>query len=352
MSTVIQEPPTRSIPVQEPEETRSPSPRGGLCSYDPVVGIAVLISVVLWVWTGIPLLPVRPWAVDHLWQYARILAVGLSVLCLGRFLVGVPETRRAVLRRHFGWRTLLRAFRWLVALEIVMTVYTSIKQAIPLIHGSTFDQELLFLERLIHLGVLPAWVLARMPSPAWWNCWWTWILDQVYYLWFPVKMFVIPYFLTHGDRRKRNHFLAAYLGVWILGVCVGLSAPSAGPCYVEPAGFPADGMAYCRVTQDHLAENAARLTRISPFGNGGLTFGLGIMAMPSLHITICILYVFFFWGEGHVVRWASILFALLIFTGSLASGWHYAIDGYAGLLIFGIVWGFTRRLPGIAEAGS
>ena len=60
---------------------------------------------------------------------------------------------------------------------------------------------------------------------------------------------------------------------------------------------------------------------------------------------ICVLYVIFMWNEKPIWRWGSIIYAVLIFLGSLYSGWHYAIDGYAGALIAITVTWITAKLP-------
>ena len=36
-----------------------------------------------------------------------------------------------------------------------------------------------------------------------------------------------------------------------------------------------------------------------------------------------------------------ITFLVLIFIGSLANGWHYAIDGYVGAILVLLCWHFT-----------
>ena len=70
-----------------------------------------------------------------------------------------------------------------------------------------------------------------------------------------------------------------------------------------------------------------------PEQKGFLKYGFGLMALPSLHVAAVTLYVLYGWGEGRFVRWLTIIYALLIFIGSVTTGWHYAIDGYAAAVI-------------------
>ena len=97
-----------------------------------------------------------------------------------------------------------------------------------------------------------------------------------------------------------------------------------------------------RMIQGWLWDHYAALTEITPTGDGGLQFGCGLMAMPSMHLTVVSLYVLFFWNEGRYCRWAAVIYAALVFMGSLYSGWHYAIDGYVGFAIAYVCRGLTR----------
>ncbi|MGD8764441.1 MAG: phosphatase PAP2 family protein [Desulfobacteraceae bacterium] len=315
--------------------------------YDFILILTILVGLIIWVTTGIPILPLRPWMVSNSLFIAKILVAGLIAMWISRWILAVWRHRRAdrrirrmIFNRHFGWRTLAEAFRWLASVEIIITIYTTIKQAIPLINNATYDNQLIAIEKWIHFGLNPAWALANLNPPLWW----TKLLDINYYLWFIIKPLFFSYFLTHRNKNKRDHFISVYLGVWVVGVLIGLAVPSHGPCYVDPEHFPVETMRISQHVQDKLWEAYQNLSRITFSGNGGMTFGMGLMALPSLHVTVCILYVYFFWSEGLWWRWGTIIFTLMIFLGSLYSGWHYAIDGYVGILIVLLVAWTTKNL--------
>jgi membrane-associated phospholipid phosphatase len=68
--------------------------------------------------------------------------------------------------------------------------------------------------------------------------------------------------------------------------------------------------------------------------------------MPSQHVGIAwlmALYAFQF------KRWLGILmtvFTLAIMVGSVILGWHYAVDGYLGVIVVSFIWlgsGFVLR---------
>lgn len=320
--------------------------------HDRVLVATLAMCLLLWAATGVPITPFRPWFAVHCIQITFLLLVGLAGMVSLRFARHLGRRRRvtarylrALLSRHFGGAAAWTAVRCVVVLVLIVTVHTSIKQAIPLINPAQYDTELIAIERVIHFGLNPAWDLARSDPPEWW----TEVLDTSYYLWFAFMPLAGAYFLSHRNRRKRDHYFAAFMYVWPVGVLLGLAFPSHGPCYTDTAQFPASGMSLCRMVQGKLWEHYTGLERITLLGDGGLQFGCGLMALPSLHVTVCCLYVLFFWHEGLWLRWGSIVYAGLIFVGSLYSGWHYAIDAYAGLAIAALATWAAGRLPGAAR---
>lgn len=315
-------------------------------SYDGLVVIAVGLALILWAASGVPLTPIRPWFFDHLRQLSLFLGIGLVSLACLRFAIGVSRFgrvrgrwARALAARHFGWCRIREAWRYVLAFIVVITVHTSVKQAIPLISPGTTDDALIRIEKAVHLGFNPAWDLrSHLAHP-----WLTMFLDAAYFLWFPGMPLATAYFMSHRDPRKRDHYLRSFMAIWIIGVMVGLAAPSHGPCYVSPGEFPSPGMDIARMLQTLVWEQYVATREITLTGLGNLKLGCGLMAMPSMHLTVCCLYAIFFWNEGKWLRRFSVVFAFVIFMGSLYSGWHYAIDGYAGLAIALLATRLTAR---------
>jgi hypothetical protein len=60
---------------------------------------------------------------------------------------------------------------------------------------------------------------------------------------------------------------------------------------------------------------------------------LGVAAMPSMHVAAH--WLFALWARRYDRRlFVPLAVATaLTFLGSLVTGWHYAVDGYAGLLL-------------------
>lgn len=356
MSTILTEPwagrPASAVASREVARSsvrsRTRSTATWVCRYDYVLVGSVALTLLLWAVTGIPLTPLRPWIPQTLRNNALLMVVCLTLLAGAHLVRHVAHYRRvqrrsvfSIAARYLGRTTLFHTARYIIFLSLVLTVYSSIKQAIPLINPARWDARLISFETWLHGGWNPAWELSHVAWPAWWLI----LLDYAYYLWFPVMPLVGALFLAHRDRNRREHYLAAFMLLWVGAVLISLFVPSHGPCYVDHGRFPPHEMVMCRVTQDWLWQNYVALEEISLLGNGGMVFGCGLVALPSLHVAICCLYAIFLWREHKLLRWLAVGYAALIFLGSVQSGWHYAIDGYAGLLLAALATWCTGKLP-------
>ncbi len=67
-------------------------------------------------------------------------------------------------------------------------------------------------------------------------------------------------------------------------------------------------------------------------------FGLGFSATPSLHNAIAVLYVFAEFRMGVLIGWMMILYAIVIFIGSLHLAWQYAVDGIVTTFGMCVIW--------------
>lgn len=72
--------------------------------------------------------------------------------------------------------------------------------------------------------------------------------------------------------------------------------------------------------------------------------GAGISAMPSMHLVMATLYACAVWSCGRRWRIAGITFVAVMELGSVHSGWHYALDGYVGIVAALGIWWATGRI--------
>ena len=77
--------------------------------------------------------------------------------------------------------------------------------------------------------------------------------------------------------------------------------------------------------------------------------------MPSMHVTLAVWTVIAARALWRPLMFPAIVYALVIWAASIASGWHYALDGIVGALIaIGMVKLLSRRSDRkrVEEAGT
>jgi hypothetical protein len=279
----------------------------------------------------------------------RLVAIGVVLRLLQRWASGgaVRDYLRAVARP--GW--LLLCLRCWVAAMLLVYGYTWLKISLPLLRTTLLDPQLWRLDRLLHFGLSPSVLAidlaAGTPLAP--------FLDTYYALWVPTLPLLMAYFFAlDRDDLRRNFALAAGV-LWGAGAWIYLALPALGPCFASPDLLDSirDQMPRAVATQRGLWEHYLMMVRGRA---GGLTTFqpmYGVAALPSLHVGAHALVAF--WAARHE-RWLRVPAALvtaLTFFASLATGWHYAVDGYAGLALAWVAVRLADRCePAALEAAE
>ncbi len=210
----------------------------------------------------------------------------------------------------------------------------------------TWDHFFAGIDRVLFLGHDP-WALSHrlLPGvPA------TKIFDALYLIWYPILLVsifsvaVLP--LRHPLRLS---FLLALGLNWVIGgVVLAILFPAAGPVYME------------RITGDPMFQplmerlyGQAEGTRIMALEIqewlwDGYTRSdvdpAGIAAFPSLHVSIPATCACLGFAASRVIGWLALAFTVGILIGSVHLGWHYAIDGFAGIMLAIVFWRISTRV--------
>jgi hypothetical protein len=227
----------------------------------------------------------------------------------------------------------LETFRLVFFTGLMIYTYGWIKLAVPVLHPRLLDQQLWDLDQLLFFGVSPNVLflnLFRAPMVLR-------AIDWSYANIFYVSIVVgLGYFFSHPSRRVRVAFANGNTAMWLIGAWLYLLVPSLGPAFRFPDLYFVyeASLRRTQTLQALLMQNYVNVHRYAagrPHEPIRIVFG--IAAFPSLHVafqTYVFLWMRRLWTSGEVLFG---LFVFAIFLGSIVTGWHYVIDGIAGILL-------------------
>jgi PAP2 superfamily protein len=257
----------------------------------------------------------------------------------------------ALVRRDRAYFRIIRTREWLadtarlvLAGGVVITTYGWIKLVLPIVHPRLFDEELWKVDQLLGVGLSPTIFFVDLFDTGPFLR----VIDQAYAnIFYASAMLAFSYFLSEPSRRVRVAFANGNAVLWIGGAWLYMLFPSIGPAF----RFPDVWMAHAeslRIThrmQVMLMRNFQNVLRAShgePVTEP-VRIVFGVAAFPSLHVAFQ-MYVFLWmrrlWTSGEV------LFGVFVFTillGSMITGWHYLVDGLAGLALAYLCFRFSWR---------
>lgn len=261
-----------------------------------------------------------------------------------RSVVALARRRRDYFHvvRSRAW--LIDTARLIVAGALVTFTYGWIKLVVPVYRPTLYDQALWDLDQQLFLGAAPTILFLDLFGNRAVLRAVDWSYANIF---LASTIIAFAYFLSEPSRRIRVAFSNGYALLWIAGAWLYMLVPSLGPAYRFPEIWMPHGDAL-RITQyfqSLLMRNYRNvLAAAAGEARGGTSIILGIGAFPSLHVAAQ-MYVFLWmrrlWTSGEVLFG---IFVVVIFLGSMVTGWHYFIDGVAGAaLALGCYLLFARR---------
>jgi hypothetical protein len=278
------------------------------------------------------------------------LAASLSVevlVCIAvRSVIALARRDRAWFRRIVRRDWILDTVRIVGFGALAFFDYGWMKLVVPVYHPVLFDEQLWQVDRLLFLGLSPAEFMVNLFSgPAVLAA-----VDWSYSNIFLVSLFVgFGYFASEPSRRIRMAFANGNTVLWLTSAWLYLAIPSLGPAFRFPDIWFAHSEAL-RVTQGLqtvLMRNYQNvIAAASGRPAGRIVIMYGVAAFPSMHVAFqayMFLWMRRLWTSGEVLFG---VFALVIFLGSMITGWHYLIDGIVGLVmavaVYRLVWRRAR----------
>ena len=210
-----------------------------------------------------------------------------------------------------------------------------LKPAIPAINPFSWDLAFMELDRVLHFGTDP-WVLLQ-PIMGFDHV--TYWVNVAYNFWF-VALFGAWFwfgFRSQASELRTRFFLAYMLIWWVGGGLLAVVFSSAGPVYYGLIGLAPDPFtplfAYLHDVDTRLPLWVLKTQQLLWDGYTGKTAALGISAFPSMHNASAILFALATWKCSRVIGILFAVYAAVILLGSVHLGWHYAVDGYAGIAL-------------------
>ena len=287
------------------------------------------------------------------------LAAGVAVNVLFRFRE--PGGARAYLRTVRSGTWLLESVRICAAGVLLAHAYTWLKVFVPFVNGRRWDVELAWLDQALHLGISPSRFLVALfeGTPV------LSLIDWSYFLWLPFALLGFGFFAAFPDRETRARYAASHVLLWALGAWGYVAMPALGPALAFPdewksvrAEMPLNSGGQVTLLLNYQLVLDAKRDGAPPAPY--LNPALGVAAMPSLHVGVDVLLLVWCRRRARALAPFALGVLLLHVLGSVATGWHYAVDAWAGAaLALLAAWaagrlarGPAEEAPGNASAGA
>jgi hypothetical protein len=288
----------------------------------------IVIAWLLWpVRAPLMMLPRTVWILGAGFLFDAALGVAVRALLAWR-----RGQLRAYLRVLRSAQWLMDTLRLALGSGLFVAAYGWIKLAIPLLHARLFDQELWNLDAALLGGHSPnEFVLALFSAPAMLR-----VVDWSYANIFYASLVIASaYFGSSPSRRLRVTFMNSNVLLWLAGAWLYVAVPSLGPAYRFPEVWVplAAMLENTQTLQRLLMHNYQGVLSFARGANPPVQILFGIAAFPSLHVgfqMLAFLWMRRVWRGGEVIFG---LFVVAILIGSLVTGWHYLIDGIAGIAL-------------------
>lgn len=269
-----------------------------------------------------------------------------KIFCLGIVMQMVlsrvtGQSLKTYLKTIFSARWIALTVRLLIVVLIFNYNYFWLKVCVPLVNFRLWDEAYWKLDIWLHFGYSPSVLLVELFTGTGLAGW----LDSWYQLWHYTTLFAVAFFVSAASPRIRRPFILSCVLIWTVGAWLYVATPALGPIYV-----------YQETWTELISEMpSARNSQVALWNNyqkmiAGRTGGLrqfnptqGIAAMPSLHVGFHWLLMLWIRRQVRPLYLPAVVAVGLTFLGSIVTGWHYAVDGYVGIVLAQLAFWISLR---------
>lgn len=245
-----------------------------------------------------------------------------------------------------------------VTMALLGVAYSWPKVMVQVLNPRLWDLQLAALDRALFFGLDPNEFLLTVfeGSPIFVS----FLLDRYYALFVFTQSIGAAWFLCDPRARLRAAFGAGFISLWMVGTWCYVAIPALGPAYLFEDLPPRlwEVFPTAAKVQATLFANYTAVKGLASGGEALIVPHLGIAAMPSLHVAVHLFLYLWAVHTGSCLRPVFLAMTLLTFVGSVATGWHYAVDGLAGAIVAAVAFFLAvtaakllgrRKSPSVAD---
>jgi len=319
------------------------SDRGWIVAAAIIVGVELATATAVWALTGYSGLPSVGFHVIFVSAFGFLSLGVLFIVGLAKLMwqrADRPTYRLASAAWALRWRA-LATFAGLQILALHFVAFNWAKAMLPLVVPFWLDKSLASFDAALFGEQAWSWahaVAGPFTDPIRW----------LYMLWLPVQLIAAALVLHVRPSTKKTEVATAYFMTWLIGGVLSYPLSSAGPLFYERLGLGGEFNAL--LFQDYLG-NVRQVADYlwSSHVHRDVGLGVGISAMPSMHVAIATWIMIAAHAFARPLLGASVIFFAAIFFGSFLLGWHYFLDAPGGVACACVGWLVAKR---VARASS
>ncbi|RJX68492.1 hypothetical protein DZ860_17225 [Vibrio sinensis] len=265
------------------------------------------------------------------------------LLCYRNKLLAIYECRARIIASFF----------LLTALSLVISSFSTMKGLIPLVKPFQYDTLFYEMDLWFFFGHSP-WELVHSVFDSPYHIM---ILNCFYNVWFLLLWGCLCYFLLAPPSNNRTQAILSWILCWFfIGTIMAMLLSSAGPAFLE--NLEPSNQTYAEL-MERLKNHDIWLKEQGSFGIFAVQtqenlwqayiqdkemLGSGISAMPSMHVSIATQMALSVSSVNRKLGWFFWVYLVIIFIGSFALGWHYAVDGLVSIPLTCLIWYLSGKL--------